>query len=432
MFVGNEALQTTKVIELTHAVSKATYLPIEGSRYLQNGKIIENPSSTRFGARCPYDYPEKQAALCYKPCEKRSDWAFVRPVGPVCWGCPSSHPSEEASLCYRNCPKDKPHKSTFNCFGDCPSGYRNDGLTCFRDAHITSSDNSGCPWYDKCGLTLRKGCSKCPSGYKNDGCTCRRDPHAISRPKYNRGVGVVLRSYGRGAGKAILLLPKYEAPYDTPACSIGNWQATSFVNSDTEVLKFVNDKQRVIVFGFRGTEATSLGDWFKNVDFQPSSTTVAGTTFKLHKGFKDRYNNIASWFEEQYQEAISTGYKIILTGHSLGGAEAVIAAVYAAGKLNHAPDAVVTYGAPLTGNKAFVDYYKSVVGCDRTLRFTAKGDIIPGIPEAFGYNHVCPATEVDGGGDFLQAHDLHVGYQKGLAAKYGNTNSIKAGCDTPL
>ena len=366
----------------------------------QNGKIVENPSSTRFSARCPYDYPEKQAALCYKPCEKRS-----KIVGPVCWGCPSSHPSEEASLCYRNCPRDKPHKSTFNCFGDCPSGYRNDGLTCFRDAHITSSDNSACPWYDKCGLTLSKGCSKCPSGYKKDGCTCRRDPRAISRPKYNRGVGVILRSYGRGAGKAILLLPKYEAPYDTPACSIGNWIATSFVNNDTEVLKFVNDNQRMIVFGFRGTEATSLGDWFKNIDFQPSSTTVGGgTTFNLHKGFKDRYNNIASWFEEQYQEAISTGYKIILTGHSLGGAEAVFAAVYAAGKLNNAPDAVVTYGAPLSGNQAFVDYYGSIVGCGPTPRFTSKGDIIPGIPDAFG---------------FLQAHDLHVGYQKGLAAKYG-------------
>ena len=106
--------------------------------------------------------------------------------------------------------------------------------------------------------------------------------------------------------------------------------------------------------------------------------------------------------------------------------------MYAAGKLNHAPDAVVTYGAPLTGNQAFVDYYQNVVGCDRTLRFTAKGDIIPGIPEAFGYGHVCPATELNGGGDFLQAHDLHVGYEKGLKAKYGNTNSIKAGCDTPL
>ena len=243
---------------------------------------------------------------------------------------------------------------------------------------------------------------------------------------------MVLRSYGRGAGKAILLLPKYEAPYDTPACSIGNWEATSFVRSDTEVLIFINNDQKVIVFGFRGTEATSLGDWFKNFDFQPSSTTVGGTTFKLHKGFKDRYNNVANGFEEQYQSAISTGHKIILTGHSLGGAEAVIAAVYAAGKLNRAPDVVVTYGAPLTGNQAFVDYYKSVVGCDRTLRFTAKSDTIPTIPEAFGYQHVCPATEVDGGGDFLRAHDLHVGYEKGLARKYGNNNSIKAGCDTPL
>jgi hypothetical protein len=190
-------------------------IPIEGSKYLQNGKTIENPSSTRFGARCPYDYPEKQAALCYKRCEKRSDWAFVRPVGPVCWGCPSSHPSEEASLCYRNCPRDKPHKYTFNCFGDCPSGYRNDGLTCFRDARITSSDNSACPWYDKCGLTLSKGCSKCPSGYKNDGCTCRRDHRAISRPKYNRGVGVILRSYGRGAA-----LLKIGVLNNTPWCVI--------------------------------------------------------------------------------------------------------------------------------------------------------------------------------------------------------------------
>ena len=94
---------------------------------------------------------------------------------------------------------------------------------------------------------------------------------------------------------------------------------------------------------------------------------------------------MASWLEEQYQTAISTVFKIILTGHSLRGAEAVIAAVYAAGKLNYAPDAVVTYGAPMTGNRAFVDYYQKVSACDRTLRFTAKGDIIPGIPEAFGY-----------------------------------------------
>ena len=49
------------------------HLPIMGSGYLQNDKIIENPTSTRFSATCLHDYPEKQATLCYKPCEKRSD-----------------------------------------------------------------------------------------------------------------------------------------------------------------------------------------------------------------------------------------------------------------------------------------------------------------------------------------------------------------------
>ena len=430
---ANRALPPTKVIKLTLAVSKASYLPFSGSKYLQNGMIMENPNSTRFGARCPYEYPEMDAALCYKPCSKRSDWSFSKGIGPVCWGCPSDHPVEEAALCYRRCPKDKPKSAAFMCYGYCPKDYRNDGLTCFRDAHIFGSDNSRCPWYDICGLTFKRGCSRCPSGYSNDGCTCRRDPHMVVRPRYNRGVGVILKSYGRGVGRPILLFPKYEAPYDKPACSLKNWKAISHVKSDTEVLKFTNDEQRLIVFGFRGTESTSLSDWFKNIDFRPTSFSVGGTTFKTHNGFKSRYDNIASWFEDEYRKAIETGYTIILTGHSLGGAEAVIAAVFAAGNLKRRPDAVVTYGAPLIGDQAFANYYEKMVGCDRTLRFTSKKDIVPGIPKVFGYTHVCGETKVDvSASDFLQAHDLYDGYEKGLNGKYGNTVSIKSGCDAPL
>ena len=93
--IASEANQAKKYIQLTHAVSKATYLPISGSKYLQNGKITENPSSTKFGARCPYGYPEMDGLICYKPCQKRSGWAWANGVGPVCWGCPTSHPSEE-------------------------------------------------------------------------------------------------------------------------------------------------------------------------------------------------------------------------------------------------------------------------------------------------------------------------------------------------
>lgn len=152
-----------------------------------------------FQSPCPKGKSEKQAGLCYTPC-RRPSWAFVKGVGPVCWGCPKSHPIEQAGLCYKRCPSHTPIAGVTFCYGHCPSGYRNDGATCFVDAHIYGADNSRCPWYDKCGLTFARGCTRCARGYNNDGCTCRRNPHLVWRPSYHRGVGIAMWSYGRGVG----------------------------------------------------------------------------------------------------------------------------------------------------------------------------------------------------------------------------------------
>lgn len=111
------------------------------------------------------------------------------------------------ALCYPKCAAgyESPALFPYLCTTPCPAGYRDDGLTCFRDAKIISADNSSCAWYDKCGLTLDKGCSVCPSGYKNDGCTCRRDAHAVAKSKYTRGAGVPLHACGAGEEKDGLL-----------------------------------------------------------------------------------------------------------------------------------------------------------------------------------------------------------------------------------
>jgi hypothetical protein len=111
---------------------------------------------------------------------------YGRGVGAVPNACPDQQ--KDAGLCYTYC------RSGFYgvgpvCWGRCPSGYTDDGATCRRDAHIFASDNSRCPWYDKCGLTFAPGCSRCPAGYRNDGCTCRRDVHIFGKPSYGRGVG---------------------------------------------------------------------------------------------------------------------------------------------------------------------------------------------------------------------------------------------------
>ena len=91
-------------------------------------------------------------------------------------------------LCYPLCPAGYRGSGPY-CWQICPAGYADDGGTCRRDAVIFGSDNSACPWYDKCGLTFARGCSKCPLGYANDGCTCRRDAHIFAKSTINRGAG---------------------------------------------------------------------------------------------------------------------------------------------------------------------------------------------------------------------------------------------------
>jgi len=95
-----------------------------------------------------------------------------------------------AGLCYSLCPAGYRGVGSV-CWQICPVGYADDGATCRRDAVVFGSDNSACPWYDKCGLTFARGCSRCPAGYANDGCTCRRDAHIFAKSTIYRGAGTV-------------------------------------------------------------------------------------------------------------------------------------------------------------------------------------------------------------------------------------------------
>ncbi|MCE9667908.1 hypothetical protein LY474_08805 [Myxococcus stipitatus] len=109
----------------------------------------------------------------------------LRPVVPLSR---CAEGERNGALCYPTC-KGGFHGAGPVCWQDCPAGYTDDGATCRRDAYIFGADNSKCPWYDKCGLTLAPGCSTCPEGYTTDGCTCRRDVHIFGKESYTRGAG---------------------------------------------------------------------------------------------------------------------------------------------------------------------------------------------------------------------------------------------------
>lgn len=85
--------------------------------------------------------------------------------------------------------------------------------------------------------------------------------------------------------------------------------------------------------------------------------------------------------------AAHPGYKIVATGHSLGGAVATLGAA-ALREAGYSVD-IYTYGAPRPGNDVLVDYITAQAGSEN--RITHIDDPVPRLPPIiFGYRHTSP------------------------------------------
>lgn len=109
---------------------------------------------------------------------------YGRGVGKPIHACEPGY-TKDGLLCYANCDPGYTGVGPL-CWEQCEGGYTDDGATCRRDVQVISADNGDCPWYDKCGLTIAKGCSKCPEGYSNDGCTCSRGTRIYGKKTKSR------------------------------------------------------------------------------------------------------------------------------------------------------------------------------------------------------------------------------------------------------
>jgi len=108
---------------------------------------------------------------------------------------------------------------------------------------------------------------------------------------------------------------------------------------------------------------------------------------QIHEGFLVAYLSIrGQLFASIKQSFDKWGYSpIYATGHSLGGALAMLAAYDL--KINfNLPVVVYSYGAPRVGNFTFATMYNSHVPA--TFRVVVDGDVIVGMPKYFGrYRH---------------------------------------------
>ncbi len=129
-----------------------------------------------------------------------------------------------------------------------------------------------------------------------------------------------------------------------------------------------NPKNRFLVLAFRGTEPKKWKDW--KTDFKGRLIEPMGgrPDERVHEGFHDAFQAVTGQIKDALAE--HGGPPIYTTGHSLGGALAVLATRFIA---KDSQGACYTFGAPRVGNDKlddimFTPIYRVVHGADAVAR----------------------------------------------------------------
>lgn len=138
---------------------------------------------------------------------------------------------------------------------------------------------------------------------------------------------------------------------------------------------------------FRGS--SSVADWICN-SLATMKPLPGNPGLRAHSGFLRQYLSI----QEEIVRLLDTSRspRVLLTGHSLGGGLAVIAAAMLPARFECE---LVTFGAPRAGDRLMSDAARS--RCVACTRIVHDRDVVPLLPWKFwGYEHVCePWTLLD-------------------------------------
>lgn len=187
--------------------------------------------------------------------------------------------------------------------------------------------------------------------------------------------------------QAILLARASELAYETDpgyvqsVLNVRNVSLFPTEDDPTATTKgFSVHQDTVSVLAFQGSFST--GDWVSNARFA-TDPFLFDEWGHVHRGFYSALLDCLTKVIPQFIES-SGDSTIWLTGHSRGGAIAILAAAYIKSKF-HRKVNVMTYGQPMVGTSKFCRTYNNDLG-GSTFRFIAQGDPVPSLP-GFSYEH---------------------------------------------
>jgi len=107
------------------------------------------------------------------------------------------------------------------------------------------------------------------------------------------------------------------------------WQSDLLFYDEKNIIAFVMVSSPVTkeaIFSIRGTVMTSLKDWEINLDFLKVQNKWLG--HEVHHGWEDKIEIIMNnpLFTQVYTQWVSSGYRILCTGHSQGAATSAVLA----------------------------------------------------------------------------------------------------------
>ncbi|EPJ42983.1 MAG: hypothetical protein OFPII_44150 [Osedax symbiont Rs1] len=146
----------------------------------------------------------------------------------------------------------------------------------------------------------------------------------------------------------------------------------TFVKGDTEALlaKISNDSESFLVLAFRGT--SSVKDAFTDIKASLKPAIGGGLA---HQGFHDGLHLVLAEIRDSLSKQ-GNSIAVYITGHSLGGAWAMLATKYLQ---DFTIGATYTYGCPRVANDQFYHGVRTPV-----YRVVHRADIVTRLPFGFG------------------------------------------------
>ncbi|MHB0958299.1 MAG: lipase family protein [Pirellulaceae bacterium] len=134
----------------------------------------------------------------------------------------------------------------------------------------------------------------------------------------------------------------------------------------------------VTVVAFRGTDFAELSDWIANFRATDADTPHGA----IHSGFNDAYASMKPQIAQILAERNTT--HLWVTGHSLGGAIAVVCAYDFVKSGKHKIDGIMTFGQPRVAREELAGYIDHIL-IGRFARFVNGDDLVPKIPSSHAF-----------------------------------------------